>query len=360
MGVGSIENNRAFYKGKRVFITGHNGFNGAWLVGALHELGAVVRGYAGPAAPGGAFERMRGEELIDSQVGDILNYEQLRDSILEFQPDIVMHLAAIAIVKDCFDHPRKAFDINVMGTVNVFEAVRECPSVKCVLVVTTDKVYENKGDGAVYQVGDPLGGIDPYSNSKTCMEFVCDCYRYTYLQKDGKMVGVATSRTANAIGGGDNHTDSRLVPQLLKGIAENNPVQLRNPHQTRPWQEVLDAINGYLSLCRLMCEDPEKYSGAWNIGPTLDGIREVSWIVEKMQEFFADAKVEVGEKYKVKESATLGLDISKTLELTDWQPEIPCERMLYNVVDYFKKQQAGMDERDILLGQVRTFYGIEG
>lgn len=358
MGKGSIETNKAFYKGKRVFITGHNGFTGTWLIAALHELGAEVMGFAMPSAPSSPFTKMRGEELIQVVNGSVLDYEALSAAMNSFQPDIVMHLAAIAIVKDCFDHSRAAFEINVMGTVNTLEAVRNCPSVKSVIVVTTDKVYENKGDGAIYKEGDPLGGHDPYSNSKSCMEFVTECYRSSYLQTADRFVAVATARTANAIGGGDNHTDSRLVPQLLAGFSKGETVQLRNPYQTRPWQDVIDAINAYLTLGRYMEQDPKTYSGAWNVGPTLDGIKEVKWVVDKIQSYFEGAKAEEGEKYDVKESATLGVDVTKMLEMTDWQPERSVEQMLYYVVDYFRRQQNGEDERDIMLGQVREYYKI--
>lgn len=358
MGKGSIETNKSFYKGKRVFITGHNGFTGTWLIAALHELGADVMGFAMPSAPSSPFTKMRGEELIQVVEGSVLDYEALSTAMNEFQPDIVMHLAAIAIVKDCFDHSRTAFEINVMGTVNTLEAVRNCPSVKSVIVVTTDKVYENKGDGAIYKEGDPLGGHDPYSNSKSCMEFVTECYRASYLQTADRFVAVATARTANAIGGGDNHTDSRLVPQLLAGFSKGETVQLRNPYQTRPWQDVIDAINAYLTLGRYMEQDPKTYSGAWNVGPTLDGIKEVKWVVDKIQSYFEGAKAEEGEKYDVKESATLGVDVTKMLEMTDWQPERSVEQMLYYVVDYFRRQQNGDDERDIMLGQVREYYKL--
>ena len=353
---GSIEANKAFYKGKRVFVTGHNGFTGTWLVAALHELGAEVMGYAMPASPSSAFAGIKGGELIQTVDGSVLDYEQLRQAMLEFQPEIVMHLAAIAIVKDCFDAPRKAFEINVMGTVNTLEAVRCCPSVKSVIVVTTDKVYENKGDGAVYAEGDPLGGADPYSSSKSCMELVTDCYKRSVLQTKERTVSVATARTANAIGGGDNHTDSRLVPQLLAGFTKGETVQLRNPYQTRPWQDVIDAVNAYLTLARYMDGDPLGYSGCWNIGPSLDGIKEVKWVVEKLQSYFEGSAVAEGEKFAVKESATLGINISKLLDATDWQPERSTDETLYYVVDYYKRQLSGENEREILFDQIRKFY----
>lgn len=350
--------NRDFYLGKRVFVTGHTGFKGAWLTAMLHELGAETTGYALAPAESCLFEKMGGRTMLRSVIGDVRDYEQLRRAVQEAQPEIVVHLAAQAIVKDCFDNPRYAYETNVMGTVNLFEAIRCCPSVKSVVVVTTDKVYENKGDGAVYVETDPLGGIDPYSCSKTCMEHIAYTYRQSYLQTTERTVGVSTVRASNVLGGGD-HIQSRLIPSILNAIAERKPVELRNPHQTRPWQSVLDALNGYLSIGRLMAQNPQKYSGEWNIGPTRDGIKDVLWVVNQMQAHYASTQYVVGETFDVKESKTLGLDITKSLRELDWVPLLSCDNMLYNVVDFFKRQRAGVPETDICAEQIREFFQIE-
>ncbi len=349
--------NRDFYKGKRVFVTGHTGFKGSWMTAVLHRLGAQMRGYALAEEEGSLFQKMDGRAMVDSVVGDVRDYETLHKGLCEFKPDIVLHLAAQAIVNDCFNNPRYAYETNVMGTVNLFEAVHDCDSVKSVVVITTDKVYENKGDGAVYKEGDPLGGIDPYSSSKTCMEFVTDSYRRSYLQTAQRSTGVATVRASNVLGGGD-HVQSRLIPSILNSIAAGKPVELRNPRQTRPWQSVLDALNGYLAIGRLLYEEPQEFSGQWNIGPTEDGIKDVLWVVEKMQEHYASARYEKVEAFTVTESQTLGLDIQKSLRLLDWEPLLSCDKMLYNVVDFFKQQQSGVPEREICLGQVQEFYAL--
>lgn len=347
--------NRDFYKGKKVFVTGHTGYKGAWLVAILHQLGAEVTGYALAAPTESMFAKMNGGELVSSIEGDVRNAELLQRAVLEAQPEIVLHLAAQAIVKDCFDDPRYAYESNVMGTVNLFEAIRRCPSVKSVVVITTDKVYENKGDGAVYAEGDLLGGIDPYSSSKTCMEFVTDSYKRSYLQTEERMTGVSTVRASNVLGGGD-YVQSRLIPSILNSIAAGKPVELRHPHQTRPWQSMMDALNGYLSIGRLMFEDPQTYSSQWNIGPTRDGIKDVLWVVNKMQEHYEHAEYVVGDAFAVTESQTLGLDITKALEKLDWKPLLSCDKMLYNIVEFYKLQHSGVPEREICQKQIREFF----
>lgn len=349
--------NKEFYRGKRVFVTGHTGYKGAWLAAILSELGAQATCYALEAPKDSMFARMHGEEMVHSVIGDVRDYEKLRAAMQEAQPEIVLHLAAQAIVKDCFDDPRYAYETNVMGTVNLLEAIRECPSVKSVAIVTTDKVYENKGDGALYVETDPLGGIDPYSSSKTCMEYITDTYKRSYLQTDKRMVGVATIRASNVLGGGD-YVQSRLIPSILNSIAAGKPVELRNPHQTRPWQSMMDALNGYLSVGRLIYEEPEVYSSQWNIGPTKDGIKDVLWVVNKMQEHYSNAEYVVGEAFDVTESKTLGLDITKSLENLDWEPLLSCDKMLYNIVEYYKLEHSGVPVRQIAQKQIREFFEI--
>ena len=355
--MGANIKNKAFYQGRNVFVTGHTGYKGAWLTAILHELGSNMTGYALKAPEGSLFDKMGGTHLINSVEGDVRDFEHLKTTLLETRPEIVIHLAAQAIVKDCFDDPRLAYETNVLGTVNLLEAVRSCNSVESIVVITTDKVYENKGDGAVYIETDPLGGVDPYSSSKTCMEYITDTYKRSYLQAEGRMIGVATVRASNVLGGGD-HVQSRLIPSILRSLAEGRPIELRNPHQTRPWQSMMDALNGYLTIGRLLHEQPKKYSSQWNIGPTRYGIKDVLWVVDKMKEHYANTQYVVGNTFAVTESKTLGLDINKSLQQLDWEPLMSCDKMLYNIVEFYKMQQDGVPELEICKKQIREFFEI--
>jgi CDP-glucose 4,6-dehydratase len=349
----SSERNKPFCKDKRIFLTGHTGFTGAWMTVVLHELGAEVMGYALEPEPECLFGKINGVLLINSIYADIRNSEQLKKEICTFKPEIVIHFAALVMTKDCFDAPKLAYETNVMGTVNLFEAIRECESVKSVLIVTTDKVYENKGDGSMYSETSPLWGGDPYSSSKTCMEFVSEAYKLSYLQTKERMVGVATVRASNIIGGGD-HIKSRLIPTILNSFKERKPLVLRNPHQIRPWQSVLDALNGYLSIIRLMYEAPYKYSGVWNIGPFQEGMRSVLDLVTKMQFYFGNSTgYSLGESLGIRESRALGLDIKKAVDQLSWKPEMSFDQTVYDIVDFFKRQQSHEPELDICLNQIR-------
>ena len=350
--------NREFFKDKRLFITGHTGFKGAWLAQILYELGAVSRGYALPPEKGCLFEQIEGTEIIDNVPGDVRDKDKLTSALISFEPEIILHLAAQAIVKDCFDNPHLAYETNIMGTVNLFEAVRECPSVKSIVVVTTDKVYENKGDGAVYRTGDPLGGDDPYSSSKSCMELIANAYKQSYFQTGGRVAGVATVRASNVIAGGD-HVSSRLIPSILEGFASGKPTELRNPDQTRPWQSALDAMNGYLTVARKLCDNPAMFSAAWNIGPDREGICPVGAVFEKMRSYFDSSEdYTTVKKLEVKESKTLGLDIEESVERLGWSPEQPLDKILFDLTDFFKRRQHGERERDICSRQIREFFGM--
>jgi CDP-glucose 4,6-dehydratase len=350
------EKNKNFYRGMRVFLTGHTGFKGAWMTAVLHELGAESVGYALAPEPGSLYQKINGDSMLHSVIADVRDIKRLKKEVRDFKPEIVMHFAALLPVQRCFDEPRLAYETHVMGTVNLFEAIRECASVKSVLIVTTDKVYENKGDGALYVETDPLGGVDPYSSGKTCMEFISETYKRSYLQTNGVMSGVSTARASNVIGGGD-HIQTRLIPSILHSFAAGSAIELRNPRQTRPWQSVLDALNGYLAIARLMYENPETYSSQWNIGPAKEGVQSVLTIVNKMREYYHSTVgfVERNE-YKVIESETLGLDSTKSLRQLDWAPEVSFDKLLFDIVDYYKRQRAKEAEYSICLRQIREFF----
>ena len=350
--------NKEFYVDKRVFITGHTGFKGAWLTLILNELGTKARGYALPPEADCLFAKIDGSELIDHIAGDIRESDKLADALVSFKPEIVLHLAAVVTVQDCYNDPYKTYGTNVMGTVNLLEAIRKCPSVKSAVVITTDKVYENKGDGAVYKVGDPLAGIDPCSASNTCAEIIVNSYRRSYYQADKRNIGVATARPSNVIAGGD-HVQTRLIPSILNGFASGKPAELRNPDQTRSWQSVLDALNGYLTIARKLYEEPDTFSAPWNIGPSKEGICSAGEIFEKLRLYFNSAEpYTVIEKRMVRESKTLGLDIEESVRRLGWSPEQPLDKILYELTDFFKRQRSGEAEREICLRQIREFFAI--
>lgn len=351
--------NKNFYKGKKVFLTGHTGFKGAWLSVILNRLGAEVVGYALKPEVGCLFEKIHGDELVTSITGDVCDAGQLRQAIHSFRPELVIHLAAQSTVPECLARPQYAYATNVMGTVNLLEAVRFCQSVKSVVVVTTDKVYENKGDGAVYSETDLLGGNDIYSASKVCVEYVVESYKQSFFQTESRLVGVATARASNVLAGGD-HVRSRLIPAVLYSFASGETIQLRHPQQTRPWQSVLDALNGYLALGRLLYSKPQAYSSSWNIGPTRDGIRTVLWVVETMMKLYNQSPECTFRQMQASfvESETLGLDITKALSKLEWEPELSCEELLENVVAFFKDEQNGKNVREICFKQVEKFYGM--
>lgn len=352
----ALLNNQEFYKGKRILVTGHTGFKGAWLTMVLNYLGADAMGYALAPEPGSLYEKILGDELIHNVTGDLLDDLLLNKTVNLFQPEIVIHMGAFGFVKECFDNPSRAYKTNLIGSMNLLEALRNCKSVKSIVMVSTDKVYDNKGDGAVYCEQDNLGGTDAYSCSKICMEFLIKNYRNSYFQTNVDMTGIAVVRASNVLGGGD-HIQTRLIPSILRSVAEGATVELRNPLQTRPWQSVLDALNGYLSVARLLYENPADYSGEWNIGPTKDGIRTVSWIFEKIRCSFEGLNYKEGEHFEVSESETLGLGIQKALDKLDWEPVLSCEKMIEQVVEFFKCQEVGEWERQICLRQIRAFYG---
>lgn len=348
-------NNKKFYKNKRVLITGHTGFKGAWFTAILNYLGANALGYSLVPEEGCLFNKMNGGELIQSVTGDILDYEHLKRVIRDFKPEIVFHLAAFGFINECYNNPLRAYNTNVIGTVNLLEALRKTEALKSIVLISTDKVYENKGDGAIYEESEPLGGLSPYSGSKTCMEFAINDYAKTYY-KDTGAPGITIARASNVLAGGD-HIKSRLIPSILNAIDEGIAVELRNPLQTRPWQSVLDAIDGYLTLGRLNFLKLQYYNGAWNIGPLSDGIRSVQWVYETMKRTFHGLAEQEGKTFEAEESKTLGLDIHKMLDTTDWEPKLSCEKVIAQVVEFYLCQKNGVDEKTICMKQIANYYG---
>lgn len=267
------------YRDRRVFVTGHTGFKGAWLAEWLTALGAEVTGYAQePPSQPNLFDAIGLAGRVRHVAADVRDGDRLSAEVLAAEPSVIFHLAAQAIVRRAYANPREAFETNVMGTVNLLEAARACPSVRAVVIVTSDKCYENHDADQAFRETDPMGGRDPYSASKGCAELVTAAYRASYFA-DG--ASVASVRAGNVIGGGDWAVD-RIIPDCVRALVAGDPVVVRNPDAVRPWQHVLEPLSGYLRLGALMLADGHDYDGPWNFGPTSqDGDRSVRWVVDR-------------------------------------------------------------------------------
>jgi len=347
--------NPSFWKDKRVFITGHTGFKGSWLCLWLKSLGADVTGYAlQPATTPSLFESAAVSEGMYSIIADIRDEQALTNALEEAQPDMVIHMAAQALVRYSYHHPVETYAVNVMGTVNLLEAVRQCESVTSILVVTSDKCYENQEREAGYREDEPMGGFDPYSNSKGCAELVVSAYKQSFFGH-GKHVGIATARAGNVIGGGD-WSDDRLIPDMVRAFTADEPVVIRNPGAIRPWQHVFEALHGYLLLLERMAANPEQYSRAWNFGPEDADARDVAWIVEQFVSTWgtADWRLEA-DAGNLHEAHLLKLDCSRARRELAWQPVLRLEQAIEWIADWYRCQRDGGDMAALSLQQLKVY-----
>jgi len=348
-----------FWQGKKVFVTGHTGFKGSWLCLWLHSLGAEVTGYAlAPPTQPSLFELCSVKELVTSVIGDIRDGEVLTKAMLAVQPDIVIHMAAQALVRDSYKNPVDTYGINVMGTVNILEAVRHCQSVRAVINVTTDKCYDNKEWIWGYREDEPMGGYDPYSNSKACSELITSSYRNSFFNpsdyaKHG--VAVATARAGNVIGGGDWAAE-RLIPDCIKALTNNEKVVIRSPYAIRPWQHVLEPLSGYLVLAQKLYEDGICVGEGWNFGPNDNDAKPVEWIVQKMcEQWGAGASYIVGSGEHPHEAHYLKLDCSKVKMRLKWYPKWSLEYTLKNIIGWVHAYNEKADMRTVCLKQINDY-----
>ena len=335
--------NPSFWQGKRVFVTGHTGFKGGWLCLWLKQLGVEVTGYALPAVTEPSLFVTAGVSTgMRSLVGDIRDRDKLARAMDEAKPDIVIHMAAQALVRYSYQHPVETYEVNVMGTVNLLEAVRGCESVKSVLVITSDKCYENREREAGYREDEAMGGYDPYSNSKGCAELVVSAYRQSFFE-NGKHVAIATARAGNVIGGGDWSAD-RLIPDMVRAFSLGDDVVIRNPLAVRPWQHVLEALHGYLLLLEKMNESPSAYSEGWNFGPDEKDARNVAWIVECFVAVWGDASWRIeSDGGDLHEAHLLKLDCSKARGELAWQPALELDRAIAWISEWYRRHRDGED-----------------
>lgn len=337
----------SFWKGKRVFITGHTGFKGSWLTLWLQSMGAVLKGYSlNPPTEPSLYESAAVDDLIDSTIGDIRNFDQLHAAISAFRPEIVFHMAAQPLVRLSYDEPIETYSTNVMGTVHLLEAIKRVGGVKAIVNITSDKCYENREWVWGYREHEAMGGYDPYSNSKGCAELVASAYRNSFFnEKDYAKHGVALAsvRAGNVIGGGDWAKD-RLIPDILRSFENNQTVIIRNPHAIRPWQHVLEPLSGYIAIAQRLYEEGPAFAEGWNFGPREDDAMPVQFIVETMVKIWGDdaAWLLDGNEHP-HEAHYLKLDCSKARMRLGWQPRWNLVETLERIVKWHKAWIAGED-----------------
>lgn len=348
------------YQNRKVLITGHTGFKGSWLCLLLHKLGADVYGYAlEPPTNPSLFEEAKIEELITSYIGDIRDYDNLLKVMTEVQPEIVIHMAAQPLVRESYKIPVETYSINVMGTVHLLEACRHTNSVKAIVNVTTDKCYENKEWHWGYRESEPMGGYDPYSNSKGCSELVTSAYRNSYFNPQKYQeheVAIASARAGNVIGGGD-WADDRLIPDFIRAISKGEELKIRSPYAIRPWQHVLEPLSGYLALAAKLFTEGAKYAEGWNFGPDDRDAKNVEWITNTICQLWGDgAKYSVDPDPQPHEANYLKLDCSKAKAELDWVPKWNIETTLRSIVDWNKAFMSGKNIREITLQQINQYF----
>jgi CDP-glucose 4,6-dehydratase len=331
-----------FWQGKRVFLTGHTGFKGSWLSLWLSSLEVEVKGYAlNPPTSPSLFNEAKVDLLVDSQISDIRDQNALHESMVGFDPDILIHMAAQPLVRYSYEVPIETYEVNVIGTAKVLEVARSCPNLKAIVNITTDKCYENDGRSEGYKENDPMGGYDPYSSSKGCAELVASAYRRSFLQDQG--IGLASVRAGNVIGGGD-WADDRLIPDILRSFEKNEPVVIRNPKATRPWQHVLEPLSGYLILAQKLYKDQIEYAEGWNFGPNEQDVKPVDWILDKMITKWPGSSWKLDINSNPHEADFLKLDISKAKFKLGWSPVWELSQTLEKIINW---HQAWLNKEDI-------------
>ena len=351
--------NSGYWQGKRVFLTGHTGFKGGWLALWLQAMGAKVHGYSlGPPTEPNLFSVARiGDGMSASIVADIRDADSFTRAMQAAQPEIVFHLAAQPLVRRSYADPVETYATNVIGTVNLFEAVRATPNIRAVVNITTDKCYENREWLWGYRENEPMGGHDPYSSSKACAELVTSAYRRSYFDAAG--VAVASARAGNVIGGGDWAAD-RLVPDTLRAFDECRPVQIRYPSAIRPWQHVLEPLRGYLLLAEHLVSGDKTYAEGWNFGPDDSDARSVEWIVSHLADVWGHGACWIRDEAEhPHEAAYLKLDISKARSRLGWNPHWNLEQALDQTVSWYRAWQGGVDMRDFTLKQIAVHSGYQ-
>ena len=363
LGQSTVENvvlNTQFWRDKKVFITGHTGFKGGWLSLWLQTLGAKVSGYSleAPTTPS-LFEIARVPLGMSSVISDVRDLASLMAAVKQAAPQVIIHMAAQSLVRSSYSDPLTTYSTNVMGTVNVLEAARAISGVQAVVIVTSDKCYENAGARNAFRETDRLGGHDPYSNSKACAELVTAAYRDSFFSNgDATPTAVATARAGNVIGGGDWSAD-RLIPDAIRAFGARHPLKLRYPQATRPWQQVLDSLLGYLMLAEKLCTVPSDYAESWNFGPAQDQVMTVANVVEAVANRWGDnAGWESDLAANPHEAQYLGIDAGKARARLGWAPHLEIAQAIDWTVEWYRAWHKGADMRHVSESQVEHYQGL--
>lgn len=357
----TVENmvNPSFWEGKRVFITGHTGFKGAWLSQWLNLMGAEVTGFAlSPPSNPNLFDLTNLASRMHSVIADINDVAVLKEAVDHAKPDVIFHLAAQSLVRYSYQHPIETYQTNVMGTVNILEAMRASDTAKVLVNITTDKCYENKEWQWGYREIDALGGYDPYSSSKGCSELITAAYRQSFFNPNQFSVhgkAIASARAGNVVGGGDWAQD-RLVPDIISTLIQNKSPVIRFPHAIRPWQHVLEPLSGYLLLAEKLWNNPTEYVGAWNFGPEDQDCQPVSSIADQLcLKWGHGANWILSSDAHPHEASFLKLDISKAKSLLHWQPRWRLSQTLEHTVDWYRSWNQGEDPAQLTTRQIKNY-----
>jgi CDP-glucose 4,6-dehydratase len=352
----------SFYRGRKVLVTGHTGFKGSWLSLWLSSLGAEVHGFSLPAPTDPSlFEEAQIHDLLESStIGDIREGSLLRETVARIQPEVVFHLAAQPLVRLSYRQPVETFETNVMGVVNLLEAVRECPSVRVCQIITSDKCYENDNRITAFREDDPMGGSDPYSASKGCAELVVSAYRKSFFGT-ASQTSIASVRAGNVIGGGD-WAEDRIVPDCIRAFQKQESVHIRNPHAIRPWQHVLEPLSGYLHLAYHQFQNPQTLAEGWNFGPGPGAnwtVRQVvDALVAQWSEPVPPPRIEAPVTNKLYEASFLKLDISKAATLLNWLPILTTAEALKMTAEWYANRalaKAAFQTRSCTLKQIADY-----
>ena len=347
-----------YFKDKKIFITGHTGFKGSWMLRWMHSLGANIMGYSlNPENEFDLYNIIQGDQLCNSIISDIRDFNRLSTEIERFQPDFIFHLAAQPLVRLSYEIPRETFDVNVIGTVNVLEAIKSIKKSCVCVLITTDKVYENKEWHYPYRESDRLGGYDPYSASKACAEIVISSYRNSFFNIEdftSHQKAIASARAGNVIGGGD-WAKNRIIPDIVKSIQKEEPIEVRNPNAIRPWQHVLEPISGYMMLAAKLSESPVQFSESWNFGPNIEDTYTVKEVVNKAIHIWGKGEfMEMKDKNAPHEAGLLKLDINKSIHKLGWKPKLNSDLAIQWTMEYYKSE----NELECMDRQIKEYQAL--